>query len=436
MWWVWCSVWFLAQADLDALLLGASSQPHPLGVASEQVEKKEPLFQMGGLFFSRIESAFYEKVSLKKNVLVFPQMLDVFVDVRAHPRVRAFARGRVKYNPASSASLGFNAGFATAQNGVFLDQLWLKYDVWDTVFLTVGRQAVRFGAARFWNPTDTVNPARRNPWAVFDDRTGADVVKAQIPLPALGTTLYALVSPGVDGFLGSLGGVLRAEVLMKHMEWAFTASYHQNQPIRVGVDASGSWGPVDFWMEHALLYKDPQPFYTGSLDVKTFQEPQPHDRSSVWLSQSVWGLETGFKYNDQDAVRVGVEYFWNRRGYASSDLYPYLLYQNAFHPLFMGKHYVAGYVFLDKPFVFNNSSWTFSALGNASDRSWLTRFDLKTEWFQRVVGNFFVAYHGGGNGELHYQLHLPPVAFVQGLEKGVDVFAVSFEAGLGLRVSF
>ena len=50
-----------------------------------------------------------------------------------------------------------------ANPAVILDQLYLRFDILRTVFVTVGRQKMKWGTAHVWNPTDALNAQKRDP---------------------------------------------------------------------------------------------------------------------------------------------------------------------------------------------------------------------------------------------------------------------------------
>ena len=91
--------------------------------------------------------------------------------MRPNDRVRGFALARTAYNaiavdpskglpPEVARSLGLVPLPTTA---VALDQLWVNFDLARTVFVTAGRQHVKWGVGRFWNPTDFLHRAPRDP---------------------------------------------------------------------------------------------------------------------------------------------------------------------------------------------------------------------------------------------------------------------------------
>src|SRR5690606_19660923 len=118
----------------------------------------------------------------------------LYLDARPNDDLRFFARARVTHRfaaPAAATPLARLGGTPPETEGA-LDQLWLKFDVDDVLFVTAGRQPIKWGAGRFWNPTDVLNRARRDPIAVFDERLGVSLVKIHLPLEASGWNFYAI----------------------------------------------------------------------------------------------------------------------------------------------------------------------------------------------------------------------------------------------------
>jgi hypothetical protein len=74
------------------------------------------------------------------------------------------AAQRQHHGPGTSggqgAFVGTSAtGFTTFSVGrgpnSLLDQMWIRFDILETVFVTAGKQHVRWGTGRFWQPTDS-----------------------------------------------------------------------------------------------------------------------------------------------------------------------------------------------------------------------------------------------------------------------------------------
>ena len=124
--------------------------------------------------------------------LTAPSLLDVYLDARPNPRVRAFVLGRMSFDPtAPSTSSTHDPGDSRASGRArrqvrhrlhqlhaargpasLLDQMWIPFDIEEKVFVTAGKQHVRWGTGRFWQPTDYLHSLKRNPLDVFDARGG------------------------------------------------------------------------------------------------------------------------------------------------------------------------------------------------------------------------------------------------------------------------
>src|SRR5512140_353690 len=122
-----------------------------------------------------------------------PSLLDLFLDARPSDRVRAFALARMQYDPTLDPRGTPSLGIPAVPNpDVLLDQLWLRFDVERIAFLTIGKQHVKWGTGRFWNPTDYLHTVRRDPLAVFDPRTGTYMVRAHVPWERRGWNFSAM----------------------------------------------------------------------------------------------------------------------------------------------------------------------------------------------------------------------------------------------------
>jgi hypothetical protein len=152
--------------DEEALLGGGKSRFDTLE------EKSDPL-RIGGTLYLRGQASITENTPFEQSGFSAPMLIDNYLDARPSDRVRGFVLGRLRYDPTivqGSAALGVpGLGAQGAQNpAVSLDQLWLKFDIAHRVYFTVGRQKVRWGVGKLWNPTDFLNQAPRDPLAPFD----------------------------------------------------------------------------------------------------------------------------------------------------------------------------------------------------------------------------------------------------------------------------
>ena len=126
-----------------------------------------------------------------------------------------------------------------------LDQLWVNFDVERRVFVTAGKQHVKWGVGKFWNPTDYLHPVPRNPLAVFDERVGTTMVKLHVPWEARGWNAYGVaVLEDIAGLdeptnrLGRVGVGGRVEAVVGTVELGADALTQDGHRPRFGVDAS------------------------------------------------------------------------------------------------------------------------------------------------------------------------------------------------------
>ena len=374
-----------------------------------------------------------------------PNFMDVYLDGRPNDRLRTYASARLYHD--WSVLTGDTSQFGATQptSRVLLDQLWVKFDVSRKVYVTAGRQRVKWGAGRFWNPTDVLNRARLDSLAFFDERTGVSLIKVHVPLEAAGANLYAVAdleganaawTPEDTGTTRreGPGGALRAEWAIGPGEFTATVGARPGGPLRIGADTNVGLGWFDLRVEGALRHGGDAHRWAGSFDLGTFTTPTKDDRSEEWIPQVVAALEVPISYGEGDSVNLGVETFWNDEGYEDASLYTWLLTQGEFQPFYLGRHYVAGYVFLAGPGDWNDTNLTTSVLSNLSDETYTARADISTTVLTYLQLNVYGQYSFGENGEFHYALDIPAIPGV--LDEPVRVPATRFATGVGARVAF
>lgn len=397
--------------------------------------------------------------------LTAPSLVDVYLDSRPNDRLRFYARGRLTYDLASpvrdrAAPSARNPFGSSANPLAQVDQLWLKFDVARTVFVTIGKQRIRWGAGRFWNPTDFLNQARLDPVAVADFRLGANLVKLHVPVPSLGWNFYGILdlqavptqaNPAGQLTPARVGGALRGELLLGDAEVALTAygrpteevlvdgTIRNDVTVRLGADLSMPLGPVDLRLESAFVRDPTLAYFEGTLDLDpvNLSIPTRRDRSKEFVPQVVAALEYSHPYSDEDSLTVSAEYFFNDAGYDDASLYPFFLgsaalvptldgpdptfrdalgpkrvadiraASSSFTPLYLGRHYVNLGVAVPNPGPLNDTMFGASVIGNLSDGSWLAQATV----FQTVLTNLSVAvfarYNFGRAGEFLTRFDVP-----------------------------
>ncbi len=434
------------------------------------VRAGDPL-QLGGLLYLRSSASAREGVPPSRWSFSAPSLTDLYLDARPSERVRAFVLGRMLFDPLQGSAgslvpgvaLPGASGAAPANPRVLLDQLWLRFDAGRRAFFTVGRQHVKWGVGRFWNPTDYLHAVRRDPLAPFDDRTGTFLARVELPWERLGWSFQgvailepllvqasspfassgsggvgqvggAAVAAAAGNELGEVGAGGRADLLLGPFAVGLDAVVQRGLDPRFGVDVSGPLGDVDAHAELALRAGSDVPLYRGQLTAGGLPAFERYEPEGVRPSL-VLGGEWSHKYSDEDTFTVGAEYFYQANGYGGPELYPLLLAAGAFTPFYLGRHYAGAYLVLPRPGAWDLHTFTLSAIANLSDRSALVRLDWAVTLLTYLQLEAFAQAHlGRAGGELRLGLDLP--ANLGGLATpAVKLGAPVADAGIALRVS-
>jgi hypothetical protein len=432
-----------AESSRDSDLMGDPAAGPRL---SEETAPSDPL-KLGGMFYLRTQTSARQGDTPDDWSLSAPALLDAYMDARPNERVRGLVLARMSFDPtlpsgttttaAQQGMLG-NDGSSGAANmagvgdlsslfagrsrgpNVVLDQMWLRFDLDRTVFVTAGKQHVRWGTARFWTPADFLHVRKRNPLDVFDARTGTTMVKLHLPWERTGWNFYAYgLLEGADATprLGDVAGAARAEVVLGSTEIGAGALVQANKKPKIAFDISTGIWDLDVYGEVALRYGDeidrvtyePPAGGPGTTTRFTLLEQFPVTTRSGMKAQAVGGFSYSRKYNDNDVINVGFEYFYNPLGYDSPEAYPGLILPHA-TPLrdpatffYLGRHYGAVSVNIPAPYDWNYTTFTLSNLGNLSDQSFIARLDYSLVLLTHLRFEAFAALHYGRNeGEFRF----------------------------------
>ncbi len=419
--------------------------------SEEHVE--DPL-KIGGQFYLRGVVQGNEGVSFGNTAFSAPTLVDGYFDARPTDRLRGMVVGRLSFDPTvSDQSTGLPGTVSLSNPSVLLDQAWLRFDIEHTVFVTAGKQHVKWGTSRFWNPTDFLSPQRRDPLAIFDARTGASMLKLHVPWEATGWNFYGIAlldNAGPASTLGRIGGAARAEVVLGEAELGLSSVLQRGRKPRFGLDISSALGPLDVYAEVALKKGNETPLYrlpegitfeefieqAQGLEINTLDDLKQLPVESYFPTgltpQASGGFTYTFAYNDSDTATVGVEYFYNSTGYDVPIAYPYLIAQGQYQPFYVGKHYGAFYAVLAAPGSWEKTSFILSNLGNLSDLSFTSRVDVLHRALSYLSVEAFVAVnYGTKGGEFRFALDYPPFEF-----NGQPLLpAPTVQVGAGLRIN-
>jgi len=463
--------------ERDLVLLG---DPNAGPRLSQETAPEDPL-KIGGQIYLRalysrpgttaINTSADSAMLTKSLTTSMPSLVDAYFDARPNDRVRGFVLGRLAFDSTlASSAPTFPGGTAvmaavpllsgaarTRGPTTLLDQLWLRFDILHTVFVTAGRQHVKWGTARFWTPTDFLHPQARNPIAAFDARPGFTMVKVHVPWEAQGSNFYAfalvegvtqtdpqgrpITGSDESGTLKQMGGAARAEFVLGPAELGLDTVVYQGRKPKFGGDLSFGIGDFDLYVDAALRYGSEIPRRTydstavapDGLSVNQWVDRQyPVEyRAGIKPQISVGGTYSR-KYNDNDVFTVTGEYFYNTLGYNDPHVYPGLFLSSSFPFFYVGRHYAAIAAIAAAPYSWNYTTFTLSTLGNLSDQSFITRLDYSLVMLTHLRFEAFGSVNYG-HREGEFRLGVDKFAL-----PGDVVFSLqpqSFSLGLGLRIS-
>jgi len=429
--------------DREAALFGSADADEPpagppaataLGdaLAERLAARDAHSLDIGGSLFSQLNYSILERGNLAEFPLTQPNLLDVYLDARPNSRLRVYADARLTYTPTNSGDTGLGATSTNATSASILgapddplraelDQLWIKFDIANTVYITAGRQHLRWGVGRFWYPNDFLFEQRRDPLALVDVRTGVDLLKFHLPVESMGWNFYAVAN--LDGAHSpeTVGGAGRAEFLLATTEFGFSAAAQKDKPLQFGADISTGIGWFDLRAAASLMHNLETPFFRGDSNFTDFDTigienigdlelPERYTRQDEWIPRALIGAEVGIPFLDDDTIYLGGEYFFNAAGYDNSDIYPWLILNGAFRPLYSGRHYAALYALMPSPGDWNDSTFTLSTLGNLSDLSFLSRLDYSVRVLTHMRVFAFSSVTYGKSGEFTLGLRVPAIS--------------------------
>ncbi len=366
-------------------------------------------------------------------------IVDVYFDARPNDHVRGMILGRILYLP-TFGPFSTPATPGADPASFKLDQLWLKFDLADRLFVTVGKQHVKWGTGRFWSPVDFLTPTRQSPLDSFDERLGTDMIRLHLPWEAANSNLYLVglmdtedLGAGVE----ALGGGVRAEVALAFAEFAASAVAGRNRRPVFGLDVSSALGPLDVFAELAVrsqadvpLWED-RPEADPSAPLAEHFQPRPRG----YYAQVSAGLSFQHPLGEGTGLGLSAEGFYNGAGHDSARILPWLIQSGSYQPFYSGRYYGALSAQLTTSKVLSDSSLAVTVLGNVSDRSFLSRLDLRFQLLRDLSLEAYLAVpFGRAGGELRLVADAPAQTV-----NGVELLPVQralplVQGGLGLRV--
>ena len=419
------AIFFLSAPGLSTQVLAQDARGDEIfgGSATEESPKEEsskptqsisaapspPSFadtlQVGGRLEWRSQSAQEQQQTFQKSTYSQLKRADIYFDSRPNPDLRSFLRLRFSEEKPGSSSAQAPTTSCTTCVKTEIGEFWFKWDNSDTVFYTLGKQNLKWGSGRLWNPTDFTAQATRDPFALFDSRLGQELLKIHVPIESLGFNYYAIVQFDNMRRNDDIGGALRGEFAFGGFgEAAISFQTRQDSPIQLGFDVSSGLGPIDVYVESAFTKRQGRTFYEGKIDPVSRSLPTEKDREDETFRQVVGGVQYTYKYSAEDNLTAGGEYFYNELGYEDRVLELYALVKQQATPLYAGRRYAGAYVRLASPGSWNKTSFFINSLRNLSDSTSVSRLTATWTLFNDLTVEGFVSQCAGDYGELCFRI--------------------------------
>lgn len=425
----------------------------------------DPL-RIGGSFYIRTYGSIADKTKFADNKLDVPMLIDLYADARPTERLRAMILARAQYDPFLSTSFGgvvLPSTTKPSNPSVALDQAWLSFDISHTVFVTAGRQHVKWGTAHVFNPTDFLSSQFRDPLSTFDTRSGVTMVKASLPWEKMGWNFYAVAvfeptqqpatglgSAGSSGStpltgvttttsangttFGDVGAAARAEATFGNTQVGIDGLVQRGRHGRAGLDVTSSVGPLDLYAEAAIKNgSDVQLWKPAANPIAALGLAGAYEKDHTDLVVgAAGGIGGDIALPNNRSMNITGEYFFNSAGYSDHKIYPWLLFNGGFQPFYNGKHYGAFVVTLSDSAA--HTTYSLSNIANLSDLSAITRFDFNIKVISFLTLEAYAGVHyGTRGGEFNLAIDVQPIAALGVPE--IHTQPTIVDVGLGARLS-
>ncbi len=327
---------------------------------------------------------------------------------------------------AGSSATGFSTFNASRGPNAVLDQMWISFDIEHEVFVTAGKQHVKWGTGRFWTPTDYLHPIKRNPLDVFDARPGTTMLKLHFPWESRAWNFYAFgvyrgsEQPRPTRWARSPAPA-RAEFVEGPAELGLDVFAKRGQKPRVGVDFSVGVGDFDLYTDIGLRAGSDFPIVTQIDPVphvpvpmarwcRTSPPQSPRLHGDRHRSRRSWPASPGrANTTTTTCSRSAASTSTTRSDTPIRRSIPACFIENqratSSTPAGTTRRVFAS---LPAPYSWNYTTFTLSTIGNLSDKSFVSRLDYSVTLLTHLTFEAFAAVHYGHlGGEFRLGLDIP-----------------------------
>lgn len=351
-------------------LFGGSSQSSSSesfkDLLSDKLDKKDAQFDIGGNYYHSLNFSAANSQETRAVGLSSDGVVDIYFDAALDESVRFFLKQKIRHDFTEGGESGNALTFQAPEASTSIDQLWLKFNYQNSLYVTAGKQPTSWGSGFVWAPTDFINSLADSPFSLSDQRLGVSLIKFQYPFDKQGINIYAVFQTTDVGIIEDVRSLFRAEFIGEQSEFALSVSSKSHDQLQLGGDLSMGLGPVDIFVNVAVTHHDTSVYYDpppegsevsaddyvalaqSTVDGGVTEAPanttlETIDRSGEVLKEASTGFIYIDSYEDGTQLIVNGEFFYNEKGYESSDFLTVYLLQNNFEfdPLYFSRRYAA-----------------------------------------------------------------------------------------------
>jgi len=243
--------------------------------ALEKEESESNRLLIGGTLDMRMKSISPLDSKSGNSSFSNPNQLYLYLDSKQKEDIRFFAKGVYTYTPTADDVF-------VKKNVTDLMELKLQFNAQKKIFFTVGRQKIKWGSGRFYNPSDFLNSTVRNPLEVEDKRLGLNLIKMHLPVDR--TNLYFIGGYDDADKVKKTVQAARIEQSLNDGEVAVTVMTKDKRKTQMAFDGSKAVGPIDLYLEGAVKESS---------------------------KEGLIGFEYQFSYGNEDKVTLFPEYLYS-----------------------------------------------------------------------------------------------------------------------------
>jgi hypothetical protein len=346
--------------------------------------------EIGGSIFSDFYYSTYSDKSFNNNVFTNTNLGYVYLDSKLPEDVRFFLKGKFVYTPTSEGELSPVTGETYEKLSADLDEAKIMFNTYNSVFFTLGKQKVKYGAAKFWNPTDFLNQTMKNPFYDYDRRTGLPLVKIHVPINS--SNFYLIGDLDDARNIDQVSYVVRYELPLEASEFSISTRAKKDAATKLGFDLSTALYEIDVYAEASVSKGSDKIFYTQA------GTPYMDTKKAYWTVSA--GMSYEMPFLDADSITFSLEYYYNGEGYKDPSMYGVLWLKKAYVPLNTAKQYAMFMVYAPNPGSWNDTNISVFNIANLTDSSAITRAELMYLFTKDLsIGFNITGHYGKSSGE-------------------------------------